>query len=453
MNRYENYKDSGIAWLGEIPEHWEVKKFRFLFNLTKGLTITKANLKSSGIPCVNYGEIHSKYGFEVIPERDELKYVDKNYLETSNQSLLERGNFVFADTSEDIEGSGNFTHLHSDTNIFAGYHTIIARLKIDINYRYVAYFFESIAFRNQVRQQVKGVKVYSITNAILKDTFIFLPSKQEQLFIANYLNKKTTEIDELIAQKEQLLALYEGEKAAIINQTVTKGVDSDVTMKESGVPWLGDIPEDWEVKKFRFLFNLTKGLTITKANLKSNGIPCVNYGEIHSKYGFEVIPERDELKYVDKNYLETSNQSLLERGNFVFADTSEDIEGSGNFTHLHSDTNIFAGYHTIIARLKIDINYRYVAYFFESIAFRNQVRQQVKGVKVYSITNAILKDTFIFLPSKQEQHKIVNVIENELSRIDTKIQKTKKIITLQKEYRIALISEVVTGKIKVPEEI
>ncbi|MCB4759908.1 MAG: restriction endonuclease subunit S, partial [Sulfurovum sp.] len=168
MQAYEKYKESGVEWIGKIPKNWEVKKFRFSFNLTKGLTITKANLKDDGIPCVNYGEIHSKYGFEVIPEKDDLKCVDSSYLKTSKQSLLSRGDFVFADTSEDIEGSGNFTHLHSDTPTFAGYHTIISRLKIDANYRYMAYFLDSTTFRNQIRQQVKGVKVYSITNSILK---------------------------------------------------------------------------------------------------------------------------------------------------------------------------------------------------------------------------------------------------------------------------------------------
>ena len=441
MQRYDEYKDSGVEWIGEIPEDWEVKKIKYIAKLQGGFAFKSELFHNDGIPIIRIGDIKTTIEFNDCKKVPDDLYIPKEFILKKYDTLIALSGATIGKTA--------FVEIEPP--------------KAYINQRVAKVSFDSkLLFFNILSNSVQkimfliaseGAAQENISNSQIEDIYIALPSnKVEQKLIANYLNKKNTEIDELIAQKEQLLALYEEEKAAIINQAVTKGVNSDVKMKESGVPWLGKVPEHWEVKKFRFSFDLTKGLTITKANLKSNGIPCVNYGEIHSKYGFETIPERDELKYVDKNYLETSNQSLLKRGDFVFADTSEDIEGSGNFTHLHSDTNIFAGYHTIIARLKIDINYRYLAYFFDSIAFRNQVRQQVKGVKVYSITNAILKDTFIFLPSKQEQYKIVNFIENELSRIDIKIQKTRKVIALQKEYRTALISEVVTGKIKVPEE-
>jgi len=135
---YPEYKDSGVEWLGKIPNHWALSKFRYNFSFGKGLTITKENLRDEGIPCVNYGEVHSKYGFEVDPRVHTLKCVDEKYLKDNASSLLFNGDIIFADTSEDLEGSGNFTQLISDTRTFAGYHTIIARkseLKLELQSR------------------------------------------------------------------------------------------------------------------------------------------------------------------------------------------------------------------------------------------------------------------------------------------------------------------------------
>lgn len=207
VKTYARYKDSGMEWLGEIPEHWEIKRLRFVFSLGKGLTITKQNLIEKGILCVNYGEIHSKYGFELDTTRHELKCVDEEYLVTEPNSLIKSGDFVFADTSEDIEGSGNFTHLRSADEIFAGYHTVIARPKHELLSLLFAFLFDSTSFRNQIRTRVKGVKVYSITQSLLKETTVWIPPLPEQIAIAQFLDDKTIKIDQAIAIKEQQIAL------------------------------------------------------------------------------------------------------------------------------------------------------------------------------------------------------------------------------------------------------
>ena len=152
LAKYNNLVSSDIIEGLDLPEHWRKIRFRHLFTFDRGLGITKANLKDEGIPCVNYGEIHSKYGFEVNPEKNALKCVDEEYLESGKKSLLKNGDFVFADTSEDLEGSGNFTYLNSNAATFAGYHTVIARLQSDDNPRYIAYLFDSGSFRAQVRK-------------------------------------------------------------------------------------------------------------------------------------------------------------------------------------------------------------------------------------------------------------------------------------------------------------
>lgn len=221
---YSSYRDSGVAWLGEVPKHWEVIKNKFIFNFSKGLTITKENLSDEGVPCVNYGEIHSHYGFEVNPKQHALKCVSEKYLSVAKSALLNQGDFIFADTSEDIKGSGNFTYLNSDIPTFAGYHTIIARPDLNkIIPRFLAYAFESNGHRNQIRTIVKGVKVFSITQAFLKNTFAWLPPLAEQTAIADYLDTQTAQIDALIDKQQNLLAKLAEQRSSVITQAVPAG--------------------------------------------------------------------------------------------------------------------------------------------------------------------------------------------------------------------------------------
>ncbi|GAB6071144.1 hypothetical protein JCM30760_22410 [Thiomicrorhabdus hydrogeniphila] len=447
--QYDSYKDSGVEWLGEVPEYWKLIRFKDFFSFDKGLTITRENLKEVGVLCVSYGEIHSKFGFELDTRKHALKYVDDNYLKTSPKSLLYKDDFIFADTSEDIKGSGNFTQLVTDDEVFAGYHTVICRPKNGQDNRFLAYLLDSISYRNQIRRAVKGVKVYSITQAILKNTSVWLPNVDEQIRIGNFLNQKTTQIDEAIALKQKQIALLKERKQILIQNAVTQGLNPNAPMKDSGIDWIGQIPEHWDVKRFRNLFNFNKGLTITKDNLQDEGIPCVNYGEIHSKYGFEVNTDNHSLKCVNTDYIKNSTGSLLEFGDFVFADTSEDIDGSGNFTYLNGNQRIFAGYHTVITKPIQKIHHRYIAYFFDSLSFRLQVRKNVKGVKVYSITQTILKKTQVLFPPLAEQAEISSYLDEITKKLTVGIEIQIQQIEKLKEYKTTLINSAVTGKIKV----
>ncbi|MCU6307751.1 restriction endonuclease subunit S [Enterobacter quasiroggenkampii] len=218
-------------------------------------------------------------------------------------------------------------------------------------------------------------------------------------------------------------------------------------MKDSGVEWLGQVPTHWSISKVRYCFLFDKGLTITKENLQDEGIPCINYGEIHSRYGFEINPNIHKLKYVNKAHLKNDNNSLLIKGDIIFADTSEDVEGAGNFSQLTTESSIFAGYHTIIARPIDRQNYRFLAYLFDCQELRSQIKHAVKGVKVFSITQAILRGLSIWLPPKIEQEYISKLLDNQTATIDTLIQKQLQQIDLLKERRTALIAAAVTGKI------
>lgn len=418
MKTYDTYKDSGIEWIGQIPEHWEVKRVGYYLNFSRGLSITKKNLKDEGIPCVNYGEIHSKYGFCVDPEKHFLKCVDKEYIKTSNKSLLQRGDFVFADTSEDIEGSGNFTCLDSDTPTFAGYHTIILRQN-QIDYKFLAYYFDSLEYRNQIRSAVYGIKVYSITQAILKETSLIHPPKSEQTAIANYLDRKTAEIDQLIADKKRLVVLYQEEKTAIINQAVTKGINPDAKLKDSGIEWLGDIPEHWEVKKLKYVVKVSSGEGIKSEKIKPEGDYPVYGGNGILGFTSDFNSNSDDI-IIGRVGAKCGNVRLVMKEKWISDNALVAIQTSNDSKE------------------------------FLTVQLQNMNLNDLANKNAQPlITGTMIKEKLGVFPPKNEQTAIVQHIEKESARINAKITQAEECIKLLTEYRTALISEVVTGKVKV----
>jgi type I restriction enzyme S subunit len=442
MKKYYSYKDSGVEWIGEIPEHWEVKPLKYLVKCNSEALTEKTNPEME----INYIEIGDVSAFDGIKETS-LYTFEK--APSRARRIVREGDVIISTVR---------TYLKAITSIPLNFDGYIASTGFAVLTPKLIHsgFLGNIALNEGLIGEIislsKGVSYPSITAQDLTNISIPFPSVEEQDAIANYLDHKTTQIDHLIAKKEQFIQLLEEERVAVINQAVTKGLDPKVPMKDSGIEWLVEIPEHWEVKKLKQIFNSSKGLTITKENLESEGIPCVNYGEIHSKFGFEVDIDKHQLKCVNPTYLESDYKSLIQTGDFVFADTSEDIVGAGNFTYLKSNHEIFAGYHTVILRALENIESRFFAYQFDSIPFRTQIRQSVKGIKVFSITQGILKNTNLWIPPLDEQRQIIEFLDIETERIVSLKNSTRKEIELLKEYKTSLISEVVTGKVDVRNE-
>ena len=214
-------KDSGIEWIGEIPEHWEVRRMKSIYNFGKGLSITKADLVDKGIPVISYGQIHSKLNIGTCIKDSLIRYVPKVFLENNNTSLVKKGDVIFADTSEDLEGCGNCIYIDMDMLLYAGYHTIIAK-NISTSYnRYFSYLFQTDCWRFQIRRMVNGVKLFSIPQKLLASADLIVPSTQEQQSIADYLDQRCSEIDELISIKQQKIEKLKEYKKSLIFECVT----------------------------------------------------------------------------------------------------------------------------------------------------------------------------------------------------------------------------------------
>jgi type I restriction enzyme S subunit len=424
MKAYPEYKTATVKGVDEIPLQWNPMKFRHLFTIGRGLGITKENLQETGIPCVNYGEIHSKYGFELDIEKHPLKCVSEEYISSSPNSLLNKGDLVFADTSEDLEGSGNFTQLVSDDTTFAGYHTIIARQLKNHDNRFLAYALDSEYYRNQVRRAVKGVKVFSITQAILKDTSILLPSIEEQKAISSYLDVNTDRIDSLISEKENFLKLLSEKRQALISHVVTKGLNPSVPMKDSGVEWIGDIPMGWEAVKLKYLCKLQTGNKNTED------------AKPEAEYDFFVRSQS--VKKI--NSYSADCEAILTAGDGV---------GVGKVYHY---VNGKFDYHQRVymmnnfKRVTGKWFFYYLSSMFHKVAMDGGSKSTVDSLRMPVFTNFM-----ICIPPIEEQENLVREIASQSYNIDKLIKETNNSIELLKEHRTALISAAVTGKIDVRE--
>ena len=271
-NRYDKYKDSGIAWIREIPEHWEVKRMKSIYNFGKGLNITKADLVDKGIPVISYGQIHSKLNTGTCIKDSLIKYVPEIFFENNNTSLVKKGDIIFADTSADLEGCGNCIYIDRDMLLYAGYHTIIAKnISTYIN-KYFSYLFQTDCWRTQIRRTVNGVKLFSIPQRLLASTDIITPSTQEQQSIATYLDQKCSEIDELITLQEEMITKLQSYKQSVITEAVTKGLDKNIPLKDSGIEWIGEIPEHWKITKIQYLAQLKSCYNLTTEEIKDSGL-------------------------------------------------------------------------------------------------------------------------------------------------------------------------------------
>ncbi|MCH4552201.1 restriction endonuclease subunit S [Aestuariibaculum lutulentum] len=435
--RYDSYKDSGVEWLSDIPTHWEIRRIKYLF---QEINERSDDGKEDLLSVSQYTGVTNKT--EKVEEGGMLT----NAFTLEGYKKVKKGDLV-SNIMLAWNGSLGFSPFDGITSPAYSIYRILG----ENNNQFFHYLFRTELYKAEFKRNSSGV-IESRLRLYTDDFFrieSILPPLQEQTAIAQFLDDKTAKIDQAITIKERQINLLKERKQILIHKAVTRGLNDNVALKDSGVEWIGEIPEHWEVKQFRYVFNLGKGLTITKENLKEEGVFCINYGEIHSKYGFEVDENKHPLKCVDEDYLLNNPNSIIKTGDFVFADTSEDIEGSGNFTYLKSANEIFAGYHTVIAKPKSAINSRFFAYEFETESFRNQIRTEVKGVKVYSITQSILKRPFIWIPPLNEQNEIVNYLDNGTQKINSAINLKQKEIEKLKEYKGSLINSVVTGKVKV----
>ena len=430
MERYSEYKDSGVKWLGEITSHWVVKRLGSFFFERKEKVSDK-----------DYAPLSvTKQG--IFPQLENVAKTNDG----DNRKLVKEGDFVINSRS-DRKGSSGVSGLDGSVSLI----NIVLQPRKVLFGPFCNYLLKSYGFIEENYRNGRGIvaDLWTTRYDEMKMIKVAMPSFEEQKNISSYLDAATSKIDKAIAMQQKMIDLLNERKQIIIQNAVTKGLDENVEMMDSGVEWIGMIPNHCEIEPFGKHFTFGKGLPITKANLQEEGVAVISYGQVHAKYNLGTTLTETLVRYVSPKYLETHPQCLLNKNDFIFADTSEDVEGSGNFAFNDYKDKIFAGYHTVVARPKDLIYPKYYAYLFKSRAWKSQIQSLVNGVKVYSIGKRILKTSTLLIPSESEQKEIVKVLDLKTAAIEKSIENISHQIALLQERKQIIINEVVTGKVKV----
>ncbi|MEY4540545.1 MAG: hypothetical protein RLZZ306_2302 [Bacteroidota bacterium] len=394
MKKYDSYKNSGIEWIGEIPTNWDVKKIKFISKICNGQD-QKAVLDEDGIyPIYGSGGIFGKANSYLF---------DKPSVLLGRKGTIDKPQYVevpfwTVDTSY-------YTKIHKGFSVRLFYY-----LCTTINFELYKY----------------GSAIPSMTQGHLNEIKFAIPkSFDEQVSLANYLDHKTTKIDNLIAKKESLIQLLEEERVSVITQAVTKGLDPNVPMKDSGIEWLGEIPEHWEVKRMRFLCDITTGGKDTE-NREDNGL-----------YPFYVRSQTIERI----SSYSFDGEAILTAGDGVgVCKVWHYVNGRFDF---HQRVYMLSNFQFVLGK--------YLFYYLKENFGKEVMKLSAKST-VDSLRRPMFQNFMIPFGTLKEQEQIILKIEKEEIRLQNIIDKTKEEIQLLIEYKVALISEVVTGKLDVRDE-
>lgn len=432
-------KDSGIEWIGKIPKDWGIQRLKYLCTFSKGLPITKADLKPSGKSVISYGQVHARFNTGTTLDSRLIRFVDEKYEKLSPQSICHKNDYIFADTSEDYEGVGNCVFIDTDDCIFAGYHTFIASpIKFNGNPKFLAYLFQSDTWRKQIRSKVSGIKVYSITQKIMKNVEVIYPNSLEgQNKIVDFLDSKCGDIDTLSADIEKQIETLKEYKKSLITRAVTKGIDPNAETKDTASPYWSRIPVNWFLSDIKYLFEIVKRiagkegydiLSVTQKGLRIKDI-SKNEGQIAENY---------------------SNYQFVYPGDFVM-NHMDLLTGWVDLSRLFGVTSPdYRVFRLRNAKKNCSSYYKYVMQCCYSCRIFYSLGQGVSNLGRWRLQTFSFNNFQVPVPPLQEQQAIADFLDSKCAEINAVISGKEKQLETLKEYKKSLIYTYVTGKKEVP---
>ena len=428
MKHYPKYKESGVEWIEKVPAHWKKSRFKYesLVPVQYGLNINSDHYVEQGIRFIRTTDI-----------TDDGELIDKGvYLEAESVEefyMTQRNDFLISRS-----GTLGRTYLHqSDEKHTYGGYLVRFNFGCPIKSRFIFYFTKSDCFEDWITLNTIQSTIGNVNGQKYSNLEIFLPSHTEQTQIANFLDHKTKQIDELTRIKEQQIELLQEQRTVIINQVVTKGLDPNVEMKPSGVEWIGEIPAHWHTIRCTYLFEL-KHMKNTSGETNLS---------VYRDYG---VIKRDSR---DDNYNriseDTSNYKLVEPGDFVL-NKMKCWQGSLGISEYRG---IVSPAYTV-CKPKKSLHGRYFHHLLRSYSYIQEYNRLSYGIRTsqWELRFEDFKDIVVPFPTILEQTQIANFLNQKTKQIDELIAAENQKIQLLKEYRQSLISEVVTGKIDVRNE-
>ena len=427
MERYERYKDSGVKWIGEIPGHWGMYKLKYLFKLNKNKNIGN---KCNTILSLSYGKIKIKKDLNegLTPESYE------------SYQLLSTGDIVIRSTDLQNDHTSLRTGLVKIEGAITSAYIGLKNLDMSLcDSRFYHYFLHDWDITKAIYNQGKGLR-QSLNWDDIKNMLIPVLDISEQTAIANYLDSTTAKIDEAIAQQQKMIDLLNERKQIIINNAVTKGLNPDAPMKDSGVDWIGEIPEHWEVMKTSHIFHHIGSGTTPKSGREDyyseDGIPFLQTGDLNDGFINETS------KHITEKALRDTNLKLYPKGSLVVAMYGATI---GKLGILNIDTTVNQA--CCVLPTSDRVGNKFAMHVLSTAKADLFLKSRGRGQP--NISQDTIRNEKIVVPPLAEQNEIVQYIEHSCTPIDGAISNATNQISLLEERKQIIINDVVTRKVKV----
>lgn len=452
MQRYEKYKDSGVDWIEEIPEHWQSINFRQLINVLTDFTANGSfgdlAKNVTYVDAVSYSKLIRLTDLRKNLENDGI-YIDEKSHRYLKKSELFGGELLIAN----VGAYAGLACIMPNVNYKAslGPNMFLLKFNAKITNKFALYILNSSKYWEWLQITALSSAQPKLNKDNIRQLKIVLPPINEQQTIATFLDDKTAKIDQTIANKQKEIELLKERRQILIQKAVTKGLDDTVPLKDSGVDWIGEIPEHWEVRKLKYLTKYFKGFAFSSVDFKEEGIPIVKASNIKS-WSIENISSFISLDNQNSKF----DSFKLEEGDIIISTVGSKpaIRESavGQLAIVNEEySNSYLNQNTVCIRPKNTSVYKY---FLKYVFVSNYMRNNFDKISLWIANQAYLEidsilEIFITLPSISEQKEILEYIETGNEKIAKAILLKQQEIERLKEYKTVLIDNVVTGKVRV----
>jgi len=426
--RYDVYKDSGIEWLGDMPEHWEVMRIKEISEINKK-TLSENTSPSYEFNYVDIGSV--TYGVKGFA----MERMTFDIAPSRAKRVVKKGDTIISTVRTYLRAIASIDEDYSDLVVSTGFAVISPNKRI-FN-KFCSYLLTSNLIINEICALSKGVSYPATTSSVIGDLFFLVPNYRIQKLIADYLDTKTGQIDRKIDLLTQKATKYGQLKQSLINETVTRGLDKTVVLKDSGVEWIGEVPTHWEIKRVKDIFIESKN----KAGCKSSSYKVLSLT-------LKGVIVRDLENNKGKIPASFDGYQITQKNNIVFClfdmDVTPRIVG-----YVEEEGIITSAYTVVKNRTNISMKYYYY-YFLE----QNRNKSLLSNSKTLRSTLTFDAFSLLRLPNApyEEQKAISDYLDTKTAQIDKIIALINTQIDKLKELRKTLINDIVTGKIKVCKE-
>ena len=437
MKTYNNYKNSNDTWLGSIPHQWVVSNLKHFVDIINGYAFKSEDYSDEGgVPIIRIGDISNSI------DVSNAKRVTTKNLHELDRYIIKRGDLLLAMTGATI---GKNAKYDSDDISYVNQRVGLLRGKGSLTQSFLRYYIESSLFREFISLASAGSAQENISASQVGSLRFALPQIDEQTKIAQYLDHQTAIIDQLILQKEKLIELLKEKRQAVINEAVTKGLNPNAKMKDSGIEWLGEVQDHWDIAKMKYGCHFILDGTHGSYERVDDGYRLLSVRNIiDSKFTFR----DDDSRVSERDYLEISSKFRILENDIQLAIVGATL---GKVAIVEKMDEPFVTQRSL-ATVRANTNNcipKYLYYFLSSSSFQNYLWLSTSYSAQPGVYLGTIQKCPLPLPSLSEQDEIISHLVDRLSSYDSLTSCISQQIEKLKEYRQSIISEAVTGKIDV----